>query len=285
MKMKSIIQFLIGVSFVAISACGGGGGGSGGDGDGGGGFPTPTLPAGARTIDADNAEETAESALIFAQALLSVAGKPEGPPSIQQVIKLVSDQVTKRNRNLGSVAAGKTTEDLSDELCFTGTAIDTYTEGENSITGNINFTDCVIGEIEDLGEIVVNGTAPYEGSFNDATQVLNIEFGGTLTLDFGTEQIIVVLDFIESENEVTGAFSLTPSFSLEGIPGGGYLVTTVEPLQGFFDDVNSGELSVAGADNTKLCMEVTLPNTVTVELDDGLGDGCMPLDPVLVIPI
>ena len=135
------------------------------------------------------------------------------------------DQVTKRNRSLGSVAVGKT-EDVSAEFCVTGKAIDTYTEDANSVTGKFKFTDCA------LGEIVLNGTAPYQGSEDPVTLDYNFLFGGTLTFDVEMERITAVLDFGESENDGTGDFSLTPSFSLDGIPGGGYLVTTVQPLLG-----------------------------------------------------
>ena len=74
--MKPIMQFLIGVSFVAISACGGsGGGGGGGDDDV---FPTPTLPSSATKIDAMNAEDIADSALEFIDILSEFSAKQKG---------------------------------------------------------------------------------------------------------------------------------------------------------------------------------------------------------------
>jgi hypothetical protein len=279
MKMKPIMQFLIGVSFVAISACGGsGGGGGGGDDDV---FPTPTLPSSATKIDAMNAEDIADSALEFIDILSEFSAKTEGPLSIPQVIKLLTDQATKSNRYLGSVAAAKT-EDLSAIFCFTGTAIDTFTENTNSASGEIKFSNCDIGD-----GIVLNGTFPYEGSWNDTTLDYNLHIGGTLTFDFGTDLVTVVLNFTESGNDGTGNFSFSPSFSLAGIPGEGYLVTTVQPLLGnfFSDELTSGKLKVEGADNTQLCMTVTAINTVTVEFDDGLGGGCVPLVPALVITL
>jgi hypothetical protein len=280
MKMKSIIQFLIGVSFVAISACGGSGSGSGG-GDDDVDFPTPTLPAGATKIDAMNAAFIANSALEFTGDLFSFSLKTEGPPSIPQVIKLLTDQVIKRNRNLGSVAAGKT-EDVSAIFCVTGTATDTFTEKTNSVSGEIEFSNCDIG----FG-IILNGTFPYEGSWNDTTLDYKFHFGGSLTFDDGIDLITIVLNFRESGNDGTGNLSLTPSFSLAGIPGESYLVTTVLPLLGnfFSSEFTSGELNVEGADNTQLCMPVTAINTFTVEFDDGLGGGCVPLAPPLDIVI
>jgi len=265
------------VLFLYLAGCGGSGGGGGGDPD----FPTPTLPAGATKIDATNAEAIANSALDFTSILFGFTLKTEGPPSIPQVIKLVTDQVTKRNRNLGSKVAGKT-EDISAFFCVTGTAIDTFDENANSVSGEIKFSNCDIG----LG-IILNGTFPYEGSWNDTTLDYSFHYGGTLIFNFGPDIVTVVLNFIESGNDGTGNLSLSPSFSLDGIPGESYLVTTVQPLLGnfFSSEFTSGELNVEGADNTQLCMNVTAINTVTVEFDDGLGGGCVPLAPPLDILI
>ncbi len=267
------------VLFLYLSGCGGGGGGGGGGDDPD--FPTPTLPVGATKIDATNAEAIANSALDFTSILLGFAAKTEGPPSIPQVIKLVTDQVTKRNRNLGSKVAGKT-EDISAFFCVTGTAIDTFDENANSVSGEIRFSNCDIG----LG-IILNGTFPYEGSWNDTTLDYSFHYGGTLIFNFVPDIVTVVLNFIESGNDGTGNLSLSPSFSLDGIPGESYLVTTVQPLLGnfFSAEFTSGELNVEGADNTQLCMNVTAINTVTVEFDDGLGGGCVPLAPPLDIVI
>ena len=282
--MKSIMQFLIGVSFVALSACGGSGGG-GGDDDVN--FPTPTLPATAVKIDAANAAAIANSALDFTGILFGLAAKTEGPPSISQVIKLVTGQVTKRNRNSGSNTAGKT-EDISAFFCFTGKVIDTFTEDANSVSGEIKFTNCDL----DLGVgggsgIILDGTLPYEFSWNDTTLDYDAQYGGSLTFDDGIDRITVVFNFIESGNDGTGAISLAPDFSLDGIPDESYLVTTVQPIIGnfFSDEFTKGELDVAGADNTHLCITITSINLATVEFDDGLGGGCVPLAPPLDIPL
>ena len=115
MKIKHlniVASFII----VTLSACGGGGGGGSGSGGNGVNFPTPTLPAGAVKIDATNAEDIADSALLFTTILSEFALKTEGPPSIPQVIKLVTDQIFKRNRNFGSVAA-RETDDISASFC------------------------------------------------------------------------------------------------------------------------------------------------------------------------
>jgi hypothetical protein len=138
------------------------------------------------------------------------------------------------------------------------------------------FTNC------DLGGLLLDGNFPYEVSSNGATLDFDLQFGGTLAFSNGMDTINLVLNFTESGNDGTGDFTLIPSFSLDGIPDGGYLVTTVQPLTGIFNPVQleDGELKVEGADNTRLCMTVTATNMVTVILDEGLGGGCIvDLDP------
>jgi hypothetical protein len=283
----SVRRLILTSSIILIAACGGSGGGGSDDDDVvAARFPTPTLPAGAVKIDAANAAEIANTVLEFTGILFEFpfALKTEGPPSISQAIKLVTDGISKRNRNLGSVVAGKT-EDVSLIFCDTGTAIDTFTETSDgtseSISGEIVFTNC------DLGGLFLEGTFPYDASSNGATLDFDFHFGGTLAFSDGIDTITLVLNFTESGNDGTGDFTLIPSFSLAGIPDAGYLVTSVQPLTGIFDPVQlaiGGELNVEGADNTRLCMTVTAINTFTVELDDGGGD-CVPLAPPLVIDL
>jgi hypothetical protein len=259
-----------------LFGCGGSGGG-----DDDVTFPTPTLPADATKIDATNAEAIANSALDFTGILLGFAAKTEGPPSIPQVIQRVTEQFVKKRPGSGFEIAGKT-DDISSFFCVTGTATDTYEEDANSVSGQVKFSDCDIG----FG-IILNGTLPYESSWNDTTLDYTYHYGGTLTFDDGIEFITVVSNFVESGNDGNGNFSLTPNFSLAGIPGGSYLLTTVQALSGnfFTNEFTSGELNVEGADNTQLCMNITAINTVTVEFDDGLGGGCVPLVPPLDILI
>ena len=152
----------------------------------------------------------------------------------------MTDQITKRNRNLGSVAA-RETEDLSASLCVSGTATDTYTENDNSITGEFKLSDCDVGD-----GMVVNGSLPYEGSGNDATLDYDFQFGGSLIFRIDADIVTVVLNFSDSGNDGTGDFSLTQSFSLAGLPGGGFLVTTVKLILGNTNEITSGELSVKG---------------------------------------
>jgi hypothetical protein len=262
-----------------LFGCGGSGGGGGDDGVV---FPTPTLPAGARTITDANAVVTANEAVTFLQiAALFLELKTEAPPSIPQAIKLVIDQVTRKNRDSRSVAAARI-EDVSDEFgCLTGTAILDFEESANSALGIFTFSEC---DIEGSG-IFVNGTLPVAASWNDITSDYRNQIGGTLTFDDTVDVVTFVLNSVETGNDNDGTFALTPDFSLDGIPGGGFLVTTAPPFMGdIFVGVTSGESIVEGADNTRLCMLVTAPDELTVTFDDGGGD-CVPLVPELIIDL
>jgi hypothetical protein len=81
------------------------------------------------------------------------------------------------------------------------------------------------------------------------------------------------MNLSESGNNGTGAFTSTISFSLSGIPDGGFLVTTAQTWTGnaFSFQVNSGQLIVYGSDDTRLRITVTGINTADVELDNGSG--------------
>jgi len=282
--MSKLFKFSIAnILILFLVGCGGSGGG--GD-DDGVEFPTPTLPAGARTIDAGNAADTADLAVEFMQILALFAElKTEAPPSIPQATKLVIDQVARKNRNSRSVTAAKTEDVSADFGCLTGTVTFDFEESANSAFGIFTFSEC---DIEGSG-IFVNGTLPIEASWNDDTLDYRTQFGGTLTFDDSADDdpvVTIVLNFIETGNDGTLTFALTPDFSLEGIPGGGFLVTTAPPLTGdFFVGVTSGQSIVEGADNTRLCMLVTAPDELTVDFDDGLGGGCVPLVPPLIIDL
>jgi hypothetical protein len=283
--MNKLNKFtILAVLSLFLFGCGGSGGGGGGDDDVE--FPTPTLPADARTIDADNAADTADEAVTFILIAASLTEfKTEAPPSIPQAIKLVIDQVARKIRKSGSVAAAKTEDVTADFGCLTGIATLDFEESANSASGTFTISDC---DIEGSG-IFVNGTLLLEASWNDNTSDYSDEFGGTLTFDDTADDdpvVTFVLNFIETGNDNEGTFALIPWFSLEGIPGGGFLVETGQPFRGnIFVGVTSGESIVKGADNTRLCMNVTDPDELTVRLDDGLGGGCVPLVPPPIIDL
>jgi len=120
---------------------------------------------------------------------------------------------------------------------------------------------------------VVTGNLGYDTSWNNTT--LNYQFaaGGTLSINVASEVVTVVLNLDESGNDITGAYSSTISFSLDGIPGGGFLVTTSQPLVGnaLSLEVTGGQLILFGSDNTRIRITVTGTNMADIELDPGTG--------------
>lgn len=256
-----IRRLLVASSMVLLVSCGGSSGGGGGD----DGFPTPTLPGDAARFDATNANDTAVTTMAFVDTFSLVTQlKTEEAPSIPQVINRVINQFVKRNRN--SVAAR--TEDISAGLCVTGDAIAVFDETANSAEGTITFTNCDVGS-----GIVINGSLPYDTSWNDVTLDYSFLFGGTLSFQIGSDTIVIVMNLSESGNFGSGDFSSSISFSLSGIPGGGFLVTTTQPLVGnaLSLTVDSGQLIVEGADSTRLRITVTGINAANVDLDNGSG--------------
>ena len=252
-------------SILVLASCGGGGGGDGGSGDDG--SPTPKLPASATKFDNTNANTIADAAVGFLGTLDSVAQpKTTNPPSMPQVIKLVVDRVIKRSRSSGSVAARA--EDISAALCVAGSAIADFDENANSESGSISFSNCDVG-----GGILVNGSFIYDSSWNDTTLAYNFRMGGRISFDFGTDLVTIVMNLSESGNNGTGAFTSTISFSLSGIPDGGFLVKTAQSWTGnaFSFQVNNGQLIVYGSDDTRLRITVTGINTADVDLDNGSG--------------
>jgi hypothetical protein len=270
-NMKNIVnricllirKLLVVSSMVLVVSCGGSSGGGGGD----DGFLTPTLPGDAARFDATNANDTAVTTMAFVDTFSLVTQlKTEEAPSIPQVINRVINQFVKRNRNSPSVAAR--TEDISGGLCVSGTAIAVFTETANSEVGTITFTNCDVGS-----GILINGSLPYDTSWDNVSLDYSFLFGGTLSFQIGSDTIVIVMNLSESGNVGTGDFSSSISFSLSGIPGGGFLVTTTQPLVGnaFTLTVDSGQLIVEGADNTRLRITVTGSNAADVDLDNGSG--------------
>lgn len=245
------------------SGCGGSGGSSSSSDPS---FPTPSLPAGAKEMTAGNALATATEAVDFLAVLSLVTSlKSETPTTVPQVVDLITDYV--KNRHPGSGATAAQTEDLSTEICVDGgSAISDFEESATTASGEIEFDACNIG----VG-ILIDGNLLFDSSENLTTQAYSFHFGGTLTISIAPETVTIVLNLTETGNAGTGTFSGTGSFSLNGIPGGGYLVTITQPWVGNFSDVSGGEIIIFGSNNTRLRITVTAINTATVDLDTGNG--------------
>lgn len=285
---KSIRLTLVALTtsvFLLATGCGGGGGSGGGGGGGGDdGFPTPRLPADAATFDAANADEIAGAAVGFVGTLDTVAAlKTESSPSIPQLAQLVTDRIMRSTRNSALVAAR--TEDISEGLCATGTAIADFDESGSDESGSVTFTDC---DFDGDGTIVINGRFTYVASMNDTTLDYSFHLGGSLTMAFSAESInesiSIVMNMLESGNDGTGAISSNVSYSLSGIPDSGFLVTTAQAWAGnvFTAEISSGQLIIHGGNDTRIRIAVTTINTATVDLDE--GSGYMPHSTISITP-
>jgi hypothetical protein len=278
---RLILVALTASVFLLAAGCGGGGGSGGCDGDDG--FPTPRLPADAAKFDVDNTDEIAEAAVGFVGTLDTLAElKTETSPSIPQVARLVTDRIMRRTRNSDSVAAR--TEDISAGLCNSGTATAEFEESGNNESGSVTFTGC---DLDGSGEIVINGSFSYVASSDGATLDYSFQVGGSLTMAVSSESITIVMNLTESGNDGTGAISSNVSYSLSGIPGGGFLVTTAQPWVGnvlnpLAPVVTDGQLIVHGGDNTLIRITVTTINEAAVDLDE--GSGFMPHSTFLIEP-
>ena len=262
-KIHPIVRkFLIVGSIALLASCSSGGGSSDDD----EGFPTPTLPSGARTLDAGNAVDTAEESIAFLDAINTISAlKSAEPLSPTQIAKLVIERGIKPR--IRSAATANKTENLSDDLCVEGgTAILTFEETSNSEDGDLDLTGCKVDV-----DIEINGKLLYESSWNDNTLDYDLQIGGTLQFAIFGENVTLVLNLIQSGNEGTGEFGGEVSFSIDGIPGGGYLVTTSEPWAGDVGGIQSGRLLIRGGNDTRVRITVTATDVADVELNTGSG--------------
>ena len=152
----------------------------------------------------------------------------------------------KQNKSLGNFQGSLHLEILANkELCWqcfwVTNAILTFEETSNSEDGDLDLAGCKVDV-----DIEINGKLLYESSWNDNTLDYDLQIGGTLQFAIFGENVTLVLNLIQSGNEGTGEFGGEVSFSIDGIPGGGYLVTTSEPWAGDVGGIQSGDcLSVA----------------------------------------
>ena len=252
--IKTLSLFLL--SALILTACGGGGGG------GGGGSATPSLPSDAVTIDTTNATAIATSAVATADTAYTLAGvDATNLPDMQNIINKITETAFNRNKQSVNVVTG-----ITDTIFCTGGSItDTYSLTSTSSTGSFTFNSCA-----EFG-LTFNGTFSYNYTWDNATDDYTGTVSGSLTLSAGGNSFTMALNLTDTGNFTTEAFSATMSFSLSGVPGAGFLVTTETPLTGTFGIVSGGQLLIQGANNTRLRITVTSSTTANVDLDDGSG--------------
>jgi len=250
----------IGAILLLLTSCGGGGGG-------GGGSVTPTLPADAVTITDANAMSIANAAvgtIAAVDAVRDALGVEAGTlPSMQQAIHLVTDKVFSRARRTYTVATGLTG---SQPCTYAGSISYSYSETATSESGTATFSNCDEG-------IVINGSISYSSTWNNSTYAYTDTLKGSLTFISGSISFTLTMNVSETGNYSTGDYNETVTYSVSGIPGGGFLVTTSQTITGnyYAMEVYSGAVIVQGANNTRLRISVTGTNTADVYLDNGNG--------------
>jgi len=256
-----MLATIISAVLLILAGCGGGGGG------GGGGSVTPSLPANAVTITDANAMTIADAAVGTIAAVDSVRDalsvEADTLPSMQQAIHLVTDKIFSRARRTYTVATGLT----GSEPCYYGGSISySYSETATSESGTATFNNCDEG-------IVINGSISYSSTWNNSTYAYTDTLNGSLTFTYGSDSFTLTMNLSETGNSYTGDYNETVTYSVSGIPGGGFLVTTRQTIVGnyYAMDIYSGEIIVQGANNTRLRITVTATNTADVYLDNGNG--------------
>ena len=247
------------MTILLLAACGGDGGG----GSGGGGSVTPTLPAGAVTIDASNADTIATSAVgtLDTVNLITSGVEATALPPMQTAINVVRDIAFNKDRHTNSIVTG-VTETVP---CDTGSITDNYTSTATSDSGTVTFNSCV------YAGAMFNGSFTYSNTSNYTTFDYTGSVNGNITMTITGTSSTIALNLAVTGNDGTGNYSITGSYSVSG-GGFGYLVTTQSALTGILaGDISSGSLIVRGANNTRLLIEITSTCSADVSLDTGNG--------------
>jgi hypothetical protein len=250
------IAFAIVGAMLLITGCGGGGGGTS--------YPIPALPANAVVFDTTNAIDIANSAVSDSGYVGTSARQANILPSVKGVIDLLADQMnsTEQSTSVSTGVSQTTIIPCTDD----GDITITVDGNESSAIGTLRFNNCT------EGTVIVNGGISFDGT-GDSAGNFSVNGGGSINITdtIDPTSITMVMNFRESGNTSTGSFSSSFSFSIDGLPGGGFLVETIQPLAGAGFDVTSGEIMVYGGNGTRIRILITAPNTAEVFVDEGSG--------------
>ncbi len=263
------IAFAIIGAMLLLTGCGGGGGGPN--------YPTPTLPAGAVVFDSSNAISMAGEAVSDSGFVGTVAKQGQAVSSVKSVTDMIVTQLVGTQQS-SSVVTGATQV----VLCTGGGDITATINGnESSASGSFSFNDCIEGTITISGTFAFNGSANNAGDFS-------FNGGGSITVSdtFDSTSIAMVMNFSESGN-VSGTITLSFSFSIDGLPSGGFLVDTTQPFVGTISGVTSGQLTIYGGDGingnpTRIQININGDGTADVYLDIDDGNGFIFQDSIII---
>ena len=261
--MKSYRKYLLILLFSSsLVACGGGGG----DGDGGSSNGS-SVPADAAVFTSANAETSARAGLAQIDrvtATTDLAFKSNSKSPERGALKLAINQIFKQRPAYRSIANRSMTENCGEDASFGSITYDT-TEGVSSESGSIIFDNC------NLIGIIIDGSFSFSATSDSITGAFVATGAGTLSFNFDTEQFTISMNFDIGGNDISGEFRETFDFSLTGITGGGFSLSTTQPIIGVNDDITGGQIIISGANSTRIRVTVVGTNLVDIELDDGSG--------------
>ncbi len=234
---------------------------------GGGGSDSSNVPGDAAVFTADNAESFARAGLAqidTATATTDLAFKSNSISPARGSIKLAISQIFRSRPAYKSIADRSVTENCGEDASFGSISYETTVDMDTE-SGSILFDDC------NIFGIIIDGGFTFSATSDSITGAFSGTGAGTLNFNFDTEQFTIVMNFDVSGNDISGEFSETVDFSLTGIPGGGFSLSTIQPIIGVNDDVTAGQIIISGANSTRIRVTVVGTNLIDIELDNGSG--------------
>ncbi len=259
--MKAYRKYLLILLFgSSIVACGG-------SDDEGGSSNGLSVPVDAVTFTTANAETFARAGLAQIDSVAATtdfAFKSNSTTPIKAAIRLAIDQIFKQRPAHRSFANRSISDNCGGDASF-GSITYSTTESGGSESGSIIFDNCnIVG-------ITIDGSFTFSATSDDLTGAYTATGEGSLSFNFDTEQFTLTMDFDISGNDFSGEFSETIDFSLTGITGGGFTLTTTQPITGVGSDITGGQIVLTGANSTRIRVTVVGTNLVDIELDNGSG--------------
>jgi len=256
------IAFAIVGTLFLLTGCGGGGGGTS--------YPNPTLPADAVVFDASNTITYANRAIGDSGYVSTSARQQQTMSSVKGLVDVIISQ--RDYLGTSSVASGASESQTYN--CGIGDGSDgsftiSISGTESSYSGSLNFNNCT--ELT----VTIHGTINFDGSYNSSNSNFTSNGGGSITITDSSDstKVTMTMRFNDIGNDFDGSFTTDFSFSISGLPGGGFLVDTVQPLQGIGFDTTAGEIMIYGGSNTRIQILITTTNTADVSLDINDGNG------------
>lgn len=233
----------------------------------GGSSDGSSAPADDAVLTSANAEAFARSGLAqidFVTGTTDFVLKSNSTTPIKGAIKLAINHIFKQRPAYRSFANRSMTENCGPDASFGSITYNT-TENPGSESGSIVFDNC------NISENIIDGSFTFSATSDSITGAFAASGAGSLNFNFDTEQFTIVMDFDVSGNDISEEFSETFNFSVTGIPGGGFSLSTTQPIIGVGIDITSGQFIISGASSTRVRVTVVGTNLVDIELDDGSG--------------